>query len=479
MSYGICQAGLTGFKLEMTQALPNRTSRRTEMKIEMHCRSKRGLSFYLILLLFSFILLQTAISPSLSATDLMEAYTRAKEHDPVYGSVVYENKALQTKSKQGLSYLLPQIQTSGTISRYDFDTAPDIYKDYTANTYNINLRQPLINFFRFAEYRQHNILPSLGEMKLAEALQNLGIRVAEAYFNLLAAKDTLELVVEEKEAVSKQLEQAKKLFRAGAVTITEVHDAEARYHLVLFHEVEAQNNLAVKTTAFQKIVGPDPVAPSRLKDTLPLIPPEPGVLTRWIEMAKERNPTLKYFSYNIHFSEEEVKKVRAQHYPFVDLSAGYTRSNTRDYIQTNTISYSSIGLSVTLPIFSGGYVTAKTEESKARLGQAKKEYENAFSDIVQRLTEAFLGIQSSIVSINTLEIAVKSTEISLHSNQKGLLAGIRTTVDVLNAQRELYNARVKLLQTKYGYILHLIKLKAAAGILSEVDMAMVNDWFQK
>lgn len=449
------------------------------MKNEMHDRRKQRHSFRLILLLFSFILLQAAISPSLSAMDLMEAYTRAKEYDPMYASVAYENKALQTKSKQGLSYLLPQIQSSGTISRYDFDTAPVFYRDYTATTYNIYLKQPLINLSRFAEYRQHNILPSIGEVKLAEALQNLGIRVAEAYLNVLAARDTLELVAEEKEAVAKQLEQAKKMFQAGAVAITDVHDAEARYHLVLSQEVEAQNNLAVKKTAFQKIVGPDDVALSRLKDTIPLIPPEPDVIARWIEMAKERNPALKYFSYNIHYFEEEVKKARAQHYPFVDLSAGYTRTNTRDYIKTDTLSYSMIGLNVTLPIFSGGYVTAKTDESKARLGQAKKEYENAFSDIVQRLTEAFLGIQSGIVRINTLEVAVKSAGISLHSNQKGFLAGIRTIVDVLNAQRDLYNAKIKLLQAKYNYILHMLKLKATAGILSEEDVAMVNNWFQK
>jgi len=449
------------------------------MKIELGCRKKHFLPFHLLLGLVSILFLQPVLPSSPYAMDLMEAHKRAKEYDPLYASAVYENQAYQTKSRQGLSYLLPQIQSSGTISRYEFDTAPEIYQNYTGTTYNIHIKQPLLNLSRFAEYRQHNLLPPMGEMKLAETLQNLGVRVTEAYLHVLAARDTLELVAEEKEAVAKQLEQAKKMFKAGAVAITEVHDAEARYHLVLSKEAEAQNNLSVKMTALQRIVGPGPFAPSRLRDSIPLNPPEPDALDRWIEMARERNPALKYFSYNIQYFEEEVKKYRAQHYPYVDLSAGYNRSNTRDYIKTNTISYGMIGMNVIIPIFSGGYVVAKTDESKARLGQAKKEYENIYLDIVQKLTEAFLGIRSSIVRVNTLTVAVKSAEVSLHSNQKGFTAGIRTIVDVLNAQRELYNAKSKLLEAKYLYIIHLIKLRAAAGILSESDLAMVNDWFQK
>lgn len=449
------------------------------MKIEMDCRKYLRYPFRLIFLLIFILLLQPDQPLSLYAMDLMEAYNRAKEYDPVYASAVYENQAYQTKSRQGLSYLLPQIQSSGTISRYEFNTAPEIYQNYTGTSYNINLKQPLFNLSRLAEYRQHNILPPMGEMKLAETLQNLGVRVAEAYFNVLAAQNILELVAEEKEAVAKQMEQAKKMFKAGAVAITEVHDAEARYHLVLSQEAEAENNRAIKMAALQRMVGPGPFILSRLKDFIPLTPPEPDALDRWIEMARERNPALKYFSYNIQYFEEEVKKYRAQHFPYVDLSAGYTRTNTRDYIKTSTLSYGMIGLNVVIPIFSGGYVMAKMDESKARLGQAKKEYENVFSDIVQKLTEAFLGIQGSIVRIKTLDIAVKSAETSLHSNQKGFTAGIRTIVDVLNAQRDLYNAKIKLLQVKYNYILHMLKLKAAAGILSEADMAMVNDWFQK
>lgn len=444
----------------------------------MHDRRKPDRSFRLVLLFIFITLFQITLASS-SAMDLMEAYTRAKKYDPVYASAVYENNAYQTKSRQGLSYLLPQIQFSGTISRYDFDTAPVFYQDYTATAYNLQLRQPLVNLSRFAEYRQHNLLPLIGETRLAEALQNLGIRVAEAYLNLLVARDTLALIAEEKEAVAKQMEQAKKMFRAGVITITEVHDAEARYHLILSQEVGAQNELAIKTTALQKMVGPGPFAPGRLKDAIPLNPPEPNVITRWVEMAKERNPALKYFSYNIRYFEEEVKKHKAQHFPFADLLAGYNRTNSRDYLKTETISYGMIGLNVVIPIFSGGYVTAKTDESKERLGQSKKEYESAFSDIVQRLTEAFLGVQGSIASIKALEVAVKSAEISLHSNQKGFTAGIRTIVDVFNAQRELYNAKSKLFQAKCQYIFHLIKLKASAGILSETDIAMVNDWFQK
>jgi TolC family type I secretion outer membrane protein len=446
------------------------------MKNEMHDRRKQRHSFRLILLSISLVLLQAAISPSLSAMDLMEAYTRAKEHDPLFGSSIYEHEAARTLSKQGRSFLLPQVQASGSLSRYYFDTAPIYYLDYTATALGINLRQPIFDLRKFYEYRQYNIRETIGDVRFASAEQNLILRVAEAYFNGLAAGNLIELIDTEKKAVIEQLERSKRMFRAGVATLVDVNDAEARYDSVLSQEVEAKNNRDIKLQALKRIVGIEPGGLNVLKEEIPLSVPEPASLDGWIEKAKKHNPVLKSYAYQIDHHEAELKKNKGQHWPSVDLVAGYTKTNTNNYVKTEEISYGSVGIQLTIPIFSGGYISAKVSESQAILGQSRKEYENALSDATQKLGEAFLGIRGSIARIDALLTAVRSASASLYSNKMGLNAGIRTTVDVLNAQRELRDVSAKLLQARYDYLLNILKLKFFAGTLAADDVVMINQW---
>ena len=306
MIYVICQASYQGLN----------------MKLRKLYRSR------LILLLISIILLQTAIPPSLSAMDLMEAYTRAKKSDPLFGSSVYELEATRTLSKQGQSFLLPKIQIGGSTSRYEFDTAPSAYQDHTGYSSSINLRQPIFNLSKFYEFRQYNIREAIGDVRFVSAEQDLILRVAEAYFNGMAARQLLELIDSEKKAVSEQLEQAKRMFRAGVATITDVHDAEARYDSILSNEVEKKYNLEIKIQALKRIVGIEPDGLSFLKEDTPLRVPEPESIEGWIEIAKKHNPILKSYAYNVDNYREELRKNKGQRLPTVDLVAGYSWTNT-------------------------------------------------------------------------------------------------------------------------------------------------------
>jgi outer membrane protein len=411
--------------------------------------------------------------------DLMEAYTGAKKSDPLFGSYVYEHEAARTLSKQGRSSLLPKIQIVGSTSRYEFDTAPAAYQNYNGYSSGINLRQPIFNLPKFYEYRQYNIRETIGDLKFASAEQDLILRVAEAYFNGMAARQLLELIDTEKKAVSEQLEQAKRMFRAGVATITDVHDAEARYDLILSKEVENKYNLEIKIQALKRIVGIELDGLSFLKEDTPLRVPEPESLEGWIEIGKKHNPILKSYAYKVDHNKEEFKKNKGQRLPTVDLVAGYSWTNTiSEYVKTQMIAYRSIGIQVNIPVFSGGYISAKVEESQATFEQTKKEYENALLDDVQKLTEAFLGLKGSIVKIDSLLTAIRSASISLASNKKGLIAGVRTIVDVLNAERELDDVRGKLIQARYDYIMNMVKLKFYAGTLSEEDVLIINQWLQ-
>jgi outer membrane protein len=313
-------------------------------------------------------------------------------------------------------------------------------------------------------------------VKFASAEQNLILRVAEAYFNGLAAENLIELIDMEKKAVIEQLERSKKMFQAGVATLADIDDAEARHDSVLSQEIEAKNNLDIKMQAIKRIVGIEPDGLNLLKEDMPLRVPEPASLDGWIEMAKKNNPVLKSYAYQIDLQEAELKKNKGQHWPTLDLVAGYQNTNTNNYVKTDEISYGSVGVQLTLPIFSGGYTSAKVAESQAILGQSRKDYENALSDATQKLGEAFLGIRGSIARIDALLTAVRSASASLHSNKMGLNAGIRTTVDVLNAQRELRDVSTKLLQARYDYLMNTLKLKFYTGTLAADDVVMINQW---
>jgi len=449
--------------------------RRDDVPITPHV----GVFFRHLFLWVALILIQCVMfTPPLLAMDLMEAYTRAKSHDPAFGASQYEHLAAMTLPLQGRSVLLPEVSASGSYASYDFGTAPEAYLDYTSRTSAISLRQPLFNLSRFYEYRQYGIRGNMGEEKFISAQQDLILRVAEAYFNALAASDMLRLIDSEKTAVVEQREQAQKMYQAGVGTVTDVHEAQARYETVLSKEVEAQNALDIRMQVLKKIVGIDPGGLKVLQEDIPLSIPEPENLEGWIEKAQKHHPHLKSSAYQVEYQQAELGKHRGQYWPSVDLVAGYNMTNSNNLIETKDTYYSSVGVRIEVPLFNGGYTWAKVKESKAVLGQAKKEYERMLSDITEKLTEAFLGIRGSIARTHALAAAVRSASTALHSNKKGLVAGIRTTTDVLNAQRELNDVRSRLLQARYEYLMNIILLKSSAGILSESDLSAVNQWLQ-
>jgi outer membrane protein len=410
--------------------------------------------------------------------DLMEAYNQARQHDPRFGASVYEHEAAKTLPTQGRSFLLPKIEATGSTSQYSYDSAPQYYRDFRSESMSLSLQQPLFSLPRLHEFRQYKIREHIGDVKFVSAEKDLMLRTSEAYFNVLAAGDLLDLIDAEKKAIREQGEQARRMFQAGVATLTDVNDAQARFDSILAKGIEAKNNLDMKSTVFKRIVGSEPHSLHFLGEEAPFSLPGPGDIGGWIELAKQHNPVLKSYAYRIEFQEAELEKFKAQYWPTVDLVGGYGVTNTNDNIETDTISYGFVGVQFNLPIFSGGLTTAKVSESLALRAQARKEYENALAEITQELNEAFLGIKANLARIDALLEAKKSAHTSLISNQKSLIAGVRTTIDVLNAERELQNVRANLLKARYDCLSNIIKLRASAGTLSADDLRTINSWLQ-
>jgi outer membrane protein len=292
---------------------------------------RRLLSF---LSLMSLILFQTPYPASLAAMDLLEAYTRARAHDPLFGSSFYEHEAAGTLPAQGRSLLLPQVEAYGTRAEYYYDSAPVFYRDFTGESMGVSLRQPIFNIPKFYEYRQHTIRKNIGDERFASSEQDLILRLTEAYCRGLTAGSLLDLVDAEKKAVGEQREQAKRMFQCGVATITDVHDAEARYDSVLAQEIEAKNDLDVKMQALKKIVGIEPGVLSPLREDAPLGVPESDNLEDWIDKTRKNHPILKSYAHQIAYQEAELKKNKGQHWPSLELVGGYNRTNTSDNRET-------------------------------------------------------------------------------------------------------------------------------------------------
>jgi outer membrane protein len=342
----------------------------------------------------------------------------------------------------------------------------------------ITLRQPLFNIPRIFEYTQHRVQADLGKAKFNAAESDLIIRTATVYFDLLAAWDKLEIVLAEKKAVAEQLEQAKRLLHAGAGTITDVHDALARYNALLSDEIEARNNININVKAFKRVTGVEPKDLCRLKETIPLFVPSPDDLEGWIQIAKENNPTIRYYNYNVNFYKQERRKMIAEYLPEVSFVADHHTSDTIEYYKTEEVTYTSVMAQITVPLFQGGYTRAKTKEATAKLEQAKADLNDVLTENAQKISEAFLGIKGNMAMIQALELAVQSAELSLQSTEMGLKAGIRTIVDVLDAQKQLYDEKMSLLKAKYEYIINFLTLKSEGGVLTEEDLVIINNWLQ-
>jgi TolC family type I secretion outer membrane protein len=410
--------------------------------------------------------------------NLIQAYKLAVKHDHAFKADIYGKRASDALGWEGLSVLLPHLNASGNVSRYDFIKPPPYYFSYTSRTEGVSLSQPIFSMKRFFEYSQYKTRASIGNAKFESQKQNLILTVAEVYLDVLAAQDYIKDLNSQKNAVHQELEQAKKLLSAGAGTKTDVYDARAKYYSVLSQIVGAKNGLENNYMKFKNVVGVSGKNLEPLKHNIPLSTPYPSNIKYWINIAKKHNPMLKYYKDNEGYYEDGVKKAISLHLPSVDFVAGYSATNTQEYIQTPPIKYYNVGFQINIPIFNGGYAFAKTAESENLVQRANQEYEKELHKNNRKVSQSFLGIKGDIVKIKMLKLAVKSARISLKGNKMGLTAGVKTMTDVLNAVQRLYDVRVKLLKAKYEYMISLLNLDFNAGVLSEYDLHKINKWLK-
>jgi outer membrane protein len=438
--------------------------------------------------LASFALL-LAVASAVPAADLVSIYREAKMADAVYAGARASYLAGQEKLPQGMAGLLPAVTLSANTQYNDRDLqfrgagAPaSATGRFNSNNLTVVATQPLFNYQNWITYEQAKVQVSQAEAQFLQTGQDLIIRVAQAYFDVLLAEHNVTLAAAQKAAFAEQLAQAKRNFEVGTATITDANDAQARYDLTVSQEIGAQNDLEVKKQALQQIIGKPAPEIAKFGSSFPLVPPAPNNMDQWVEQAMNSSLQVKIAQANLEFADKDVTRNRSGHLPTLNAIASYTESAQAVGIQggsgfDNTTTF--LGLQLALPLYQGGLVSSQVRQALANLDKAKQDLESAKRTVAFNTRQAFLGVTSGIAQVRALQAALVSSQSSLDSSKLGQEVGVRTQVDVLNAEQQLISARQNYAQTVYNYALSALKLKSAAGTLSEDDLAYVNSWLQK
>jgi len=421
------------------------------------------------------------VPANLYAADLLSLYQQARQSDPQIRAARASREAGQEARPQALSQLLPNLSLSGDVSYSDRDIhSPPTFAgrgDFTSNSLALNVVQPLFRKDRLVALEQADEQIKQADANLETAQQELILRVAQAYFGVLSAKDNLTFAETEKKAIARQLEQAQERFDVGLVAITDVHEAQARFDQSRANEISAQNEVNNAMEALREIVSEADYDLDRLKDDVPLLAPEPQDIQQWADTALQNNPRILSARLASNIARQDIDSKYAGHYPSLDLVGSYSRSRVEEDFG-NDVDLASVGVQLTLPIYAGGGVSSATRQARFQYEAAQETLEAERRAVGRQVRDAYRGIETSISRVYALEATELSARSALEATEAGFEAGTRTLVDVLNSQRDLYRAKRDYAQSRYDYVLNTLLLLQSAGTLNEEDVVRVNTWLQ-
>ncbi|MDD5389735.1 MAG: TolC family outer membrane protein [Gallionellaceae bacterium] len=409
--------------------------------------------------------------------NLSSIYQLARDNDAVFAAAQEAYKAGLEKLPQGKALLRPTISLSANFNHTDAQSSIAAYsKSSDPYGYSLSLTQPLYRKQNLETYEQAKLQVLQAEQQLKVAEQDLQLRVAKAYFDVLQAQDVLATARSQKQAYAEQLAQARKSFEVGAATITDTHEAQARYDLTTAQEIAGQNDLEVKKRALEKIVNQEAPTLDLLNEQAKMRLPEPNSMDAWVKQAETDSLAVALGRTAQEAARREVDKQKGGHMPTLDLKASYSdnRGQALGGFSNVATQTGTIGLEFALPLYQGGATSSRVREASANLEKARHELDNARRQATLDARQAYLGVLSGNAQVQALEQALVSSEAQLRSTKLGLEVGVRTRVDVLNAQQQLYTTRKDLAAARYQSLIAGLTLKAAAGGLTEVDLKALD-----
>ena len=434
-------------------------------------------------------LLALATLSHAAAQDLLGAWGKAALHDARYQAAQAQYKASLARADQSKAGLLPQVGLGASSTRTNLDAKLDVPKagwqdqttNYTTHSIGINAVQPLYRPANLATWRQGEKQGELAHHELNKATQQLIVRLAQAYFDVLSAQDALQTTRQLEQAVGQQKAAADSNFELGNTTITDSREAQARADQVAAQRIAAENRLQVARLALDTVIGEAGFVPLPLAQPVHLPDVAASGMDEWVGTALASHPLLAQARLAVQVAELETEKAKAGHKPTVDLVASYGAVR---YPQGNPQSaypgvpthgnQAAIGVQLNMLLFAGNSVQNRVRETLSLEDKARADYQDAERQISQAVRSSWLSLQSGRSQIKALQAAEASAQSALDANLLGYQVGVRINIDVLSAQTQLYDVRRQLAQARYELIVGWLRLHEAAGVLTDEQLRPVN-----
>jgi outer membrane protein len=424
-----------------------------------------------------------ALAGSAAGEDLMQIYREALRNDPAIAAAKAQWEASQEKLPQARAGLLPSasLSASANVNNYDLtiksEPRQELNRNFGFAGATVSAAQPLYRQQNIIAYDQAKAFVSQSDYALSVAEQDLIIRVAVAYFDVLLAQFNIELNDIQKAAVSEQLAQAKRNFEVGVATITDTNEAQAKYDSIVAQEITTRNEYDNRVTALRAIIGRYPKDLKKVGGGFQPQIPQPNSLDYWVDMAMKENLNVRIAQYNFDIAALEVDRAKAANNTTVDLVASYNGQGSNGSVSADYNSYSrfgQIGVQLAVPIYTGGFNSSKIREAVALQERSRQDLEGARRAALFQAQTGFSGVNSAAASVKAFEQAVVSAEVALQSNKLGQEVGVRTNLDVLNVQQNVFSTRRDLADAYFKYLIGVLRLKASVGTLNEQDVEDIN-----
>ena len=432
-----------------------------------------------IALLPLLVALGAGFATSAQAQSLVDLFNAAKGYDAIYQSAKSQAEATAAKGEQAKAGILPTVNLGAGASATNQSSSLASLNGNSYNTQSATLAasQPLYRPGNWVTYAQGKKQYEIAQSQLVAAEQDLIVRVSQAYFDVLGARDTLTFVRSQKEAVGEQLASAKRNFEVGTSTIVDSRDAQARYDLTVAQELAADNDLRVKSLSLDQLVGSSATDPKPLRAPLVLSEVQPADVNFWVQQSEASSPLIQQSAIALDVAKLETEKAEDGHKPTLDLTGSYSAINNNGSATSAasyTVNQASIGLSFNLPLFAGYSVQNRVKETLALEDKARSDLDAAKRTVAQATRTAYFGLQSGLSQVKAYEAAELSTQSALDANKLGYSVGVKINIDVLNAQSQLYSTKATLAKARYDVLVGGLKLRQASGVLKDEDLQPIN-----
>ena len=436
-----------------------------------------------------------ALSGPAHSASLLEIYQQALQGDPQVHEAEARRLAAQEAIPQARGVLLPQISATGDWNQTDTsgssfsiinNQTTTFDQDNTSTNWGFGLRQTLFRWDQIVNLKRADKVVTKAEAVREAAQQDLIVRVAQRYFDILAAEDRLTSINADREAIARQLEQAKQRFDVGLIAITDVQESQAAYDQSVANEIGAKRVLATAREFLREITGEYVSKLDAPSDDFPLLDPSPNSESSWVDLSLRQNLNLVASRLDEQLARDEISFRRNGHYPSIDLVASTRENQSEGDAIANSIPSSfddtttrdQVSIQITVPLFAGGGVSSRVREAVYLHRASREQLQRVTRETERQARDAYLGVLSEIARVKALDQAVASSRTALQATQAGYEVGTRTIVEVLNSQFSLYVAITNFYQSRYEYIMNALRLKQAAGTLQVQDLEKIDRWLK-